>query len=81
MIVVWDRARGEVVGDVQESEHTAGGSAWLVIIPETVFSRGVFLGTKHIAELLAVVQASLRRKVASLDEDNWMFESEEETPG
>ena len=29
-------------------------------------------------DLLAVVQASLRRKVASLDADNWMFESEEE---
>lgn len=30
------------------------------------------------AEMLSVVQESLRRKVASLDADNWMFEREEE---
>ncbi|KAL8869620.1 MAG: hypothetical protein Q9174_004139 [Haloplaca sp. 1 TL-2023] len=29
------------------------------------------------AEVLSAVQASLRRKVASLDEDNWMFEAED----
>lgn len=29
-------------------------------------------------ELFAAVQASLRAKVASLQEDNWMFEGEEE---
>ncbi|KAL2045420.1 hypothetical protein ABVK25_012105 [Lepraria finkii] len=29
------------------------------------------------AELLTAVQASLRRKVASLDDDNWMFEAEQ----
>lgn len=28
-------------------------------------------------ELLSAVQASLRRKVAALDGDNWMFEAEE----
>ncbi|KAL8795976.1 MAG: hypothetical protein Q9195_001551 [Heterodermia aff. obscurata] len=28
------------------------------------------------AEMLSAVQASLRRKVASLDADNWMFEAE-----
>ncbi|KAI9881416.1 MAG: hypothetical protein M1830_003423 [Pleopsidium flavum] len=33
------------------------------------------------AELLAAVQASLRNKVASLEEDNWMFEAEQEAPG
>ena len=33
------------------------------------------------AELLAAVQASLRRKAASLDEDNWIFEGEREIPG
>ena len=33
------------------------------------------------AELLAAVQASLRRKAASLDEDNWIFEGEETKPG
>ncbi|KAL8720729.1 MAG: hypothetical protein Q9225_002463 [Loekoesia sp. 1 TL-2023] len=32
-------------------------------------------------ELLSAVQASLRRKVAALDEDNWMFEAEEAQPG
>ncbi|KAI9759279.1 MAG: hypothetical protein M1835_000404 [Candelina submexicana] len=30
------------------------------------------------AELLAAVQASLRNKAASLQEDNWMYEGEEE---
>ncbi|KAL8972836.1 MAG: hypothetical protein Q9183_000311 [Haloplaca sp. 2 TL-2023] len=29
------------------------------------------------AEILNAVQASLRRKVAALDEDNWMFEAED----
>ncbi|KAK3169518.1 hypothetical protein OEA41_008902 [Lepraria neglecta] len=33
------------------------------------------------AELLTAVQASLRRKVASLDDDNWMFEAEQQTHG
>ncbi|KAL9633041.1 MAG: hypothetical protein Q9164_004939 [Protoblastenia rupestris] len=28
------------------------------------------------AELMSAVQANLRRKVASLDDDNWMFEAE-----
>lgn len=28
-------------------------------------------------ELLGAVQASLRRKVAALDNDNWMYEAEE----
>ncbi|KAL9601855.1 MAG: hypothetical protein Q9219_002207 [cf. Caloplaca sp. 3 TL-2023] len=32
-------------------------------------------------EILSAVQASLRRKVAALDEDNWMFEAEEAQPG
>ncbi|KAL8943951.1 MAG: hypothetical protein Q9216_000764 [Gyalolechia sp. 2 TL-2023] len=31
-------------------------------------------------ELLGAVQASLRRKVAVLNEDNWMFEAEEAQP-
>ena len=31
------------------------------------------------AELLTAVQASLRRKVASLDADDWMFEGEDES--
>ena len=31
------------------------------------------------AELLSAVQASLRRKVAGLDADSWMFEAEEES--
>ncbi|KAL9613722.1 MAG: hypothetical protein Q9167_001736 [Letrouitia subvulpina] len=34
-----------------------------------------------VAELLSAAQASLRRKVDSLDEDNWMFESEKSNPG
>ncbi|KAF6241547.1 hypothetical protein HO173_000258 [Letharia columbiana] len=33
------------------------------------------------AELLNAVHASLRRKVASLDEDNWIFEAEQESTG
>ncbi|MCJ1368026.1 hypothetical protein MMC16_007165 [Acarospora aff. strigata] len=33
------------------------------------------------AELMSAVQASLRNKAASLDEDNWMFEAEQEAPG
>lgn len=33
------------------------------------------------AELLNAVQASLRRKVASLDEDNWIFGAEQESTG
>lgn len=34
-----------------------------------------------MSEILAAVQASLRRKVASLDDDNWMYEAEHEKPG
>ncbi|MCJ1256827.1 hypothetical protein MMC24_004651 [Lignoscripta atroalba] len=37
--------------------------------------------TSEPAELLAAVQSSLRRKVASLEEDNWMFEAEHEKAG
>ncbi|CAF9936980.1 MAG: hypothetical protein ALECFALPRED_007029 [Alectoria fallacina] len=33
------------------------------------------------AELLNAVHASLRRKVASLDEDNWIFDTEQESMG
>lgn len=33
------------------------------------------------AELLNAVQTSLRRKVASLDDDKWMFEAEPTRPG
>ena len=33
------------------------------------------------AELLSAIQTSLRNKVASLEEDNWMFEAEQEAPG
>ena len=32
-------------------------------------------------ELLAAVKTSLRAKVASLEEDNWMFEAEKEEAG
>lgn len=32
-------------------------------------------------ELLTAVHASLRRKVASLDADNWMFEGERDNNG
>ncbi|KAI4133319.1 MAG: hypothetical protein LQ347_002210 [Umbilicaria vellea] len=32
-------------------------------------------------ELLAYVQVDLRSKVASLEEDNWMFEAEQEESG
>ncbi|KAL9129858.1 MAG: hypothetical protein Q9217_001813 [Psora testacea] len=31
------------------------------------------------AELMSAVQANLKRKVASLDDDNWMFEAEQPT--
>lgn len=34
-----------------------------------------------VAELLALVQASLKHKVESLDEDKWMYEAEEEVHG
>ena len=33
------------------------------------------------AELLAAVHTSLQKKAASLEEDNWMFEAEDEAPG
>jgi len=33
------------------------------------------------SELLALVQASLKHKVESLDEDKWMYEAEEEVHG
>ena len=33
------------------------------------------------SELLAAVKASLRRKVASLEDDNWIFEAEQEKGG
>ncbi|KAL6719597.1 hypothetical protein ACLMJK_001517 [Lecanora helva] len=34
----------------------------------------------ELGELLAAVQASLRRKAASLDEDKWIFEADQEKP-
>ncbi|KAB8349636.1 hypothetical protein FH972_023655 [Carpinus fangiana] len=34
-----------------------------------------------LADLHSAVQASLQKKVASLDDDRWMFEPEEETEG
>ncbi|MCJ1485186.1 hypothetical protein MMC06_005360 [Schaereria dolodes] len=37
--------------------------------------------TSEPAELLAAVKASLRRKVASLEDDNWIFEAEQEKGG
>ncbi|KAI4127832.1 MAG: hypothetical protein LQ338_003012 [Usnochroma carphineum] len=46
---------------------------------ETYKSRSFVPGDKM--ELFTAVQASLRRKVAALDEDNWMFEAEEAQPG
>ncbi|MCJ1227753.1 hypothetical protein MMC12_004411 [Toensbergia leucococca] len=36
--------------------------------------------TGEPTELLVAVQSSLRRKVASLEDDNWIFEAEQETP-
>ncbi|KAL8674601.1 MAG: hypothetical protein Q9168_000976 [Polycauliona sp. 1 TL-2023] len=42
-------------------------------------SRNLVPGDK--AELLSAVQASLRRKVAALAEDNWMYEAEATRPG
>ncbi|KAL8658408.1 MAG: hypothetical protein Q9226_001014 [Calogaya cf. arnoldii] len=39
-------------------------------------------GTEEEKEqLLSAVQASLRRKVAALAEDNWMYEAEASRPG
>ncbi|KAL8899346.1 MAG: hypothetical protein Q9207_006247 [Kuettlingeria erythrocarpa] len=46
---------------------------------ETYKSRNLVPGDK--TELLTAVQASLRRKVASLDDDNWMFEAAEVEAG
>lgn len=37
--------------------------------------------SERVTELLNAVHASLRRKVASLDEDNWIFEAEQESTG
>ena len=31
-------------------------------------------------ELVSAVQSSLRRKVASLEDDNWIYEAEKEVP-
>ncbi len=33
-----------------------------------------------MVELMAAVQANLKRKVATLEEDNWMFEAEKAAP-
>lgn len=33
----------------------------------------------RFSEILSLIQQSLRAKVASLDEDNWMFEVEDDT--
>ncbi|KAL8734263.1 MAG: hypothetical protein Q9181_003253 [Wetmoreana brouardii] len=46
---------------------------------ETYKSRSFVAGDKM--ELLSAVQSSLRRKVAALEDDNWMFETEEVKPG
>ncbi|KAL8734485.1 MAG: hypothetical protein Q9166_001384 [cf. Caloplaca sp. 2 TL-2023] len=48
-------------------------------ILETYKSRNLLPGDKM--EFLSAVQASLRRKVAALDEDNWIYEAEEARPG
>ncbi len=52
--------------------------------PGGLFALSAFVGCKaHVgnSELLAAVQASLRRKVASLDDDNWMYEAKHKKPG
>ncbi|KAI4226253.1 MAG: hypothetical protein LQ349_006910 [Xanthoria aureola] len=48
-------------------------------IMETYKSRNLVPGDKM--ELLSAVQASLRRRVAALAEDNWMYEAETTRPG
>ncbi|KAL8905426.1 MAG: hypothetical protein Q9171_006661 [Xanthocarpia ochracea] len=48
-------------------------------ILETYKSRNLVPGDKM--ELLSAVQASLRRKVAALADDNWMYEAEAARPG
>ncbi|CAL8583107.1 hypothetical protein XPA_008743 [Xanthoria parietina] len=48
-------------------------------ILETYKSRNLVPGDKM--ELLSAVQASLRRRVAALAEDNWMYEAETTRPG
>ncbi|KAL8791454.1 MAG: hypothetical protein Q9213_000070 [Squamulea squamosa] len=48
-------------------------------ILETYKNRHLVPGDK--TELLNAVQASLRRKVAALSEDNWMYEAETVRPG
>ncbi|KAL8898795.1 MAG: hypothetical protein Q9192_001894 [Flavoplaca navasiana] len=63
--------------------HFRGWKQWLTFalvqgleerILETYKSRSLVPGDK--AELLSAIQASLRRKVAALAEDNWMYEAE-----
>ncbi|KAL9594545.1 MAG: hypothetical protein Q9179_005340 [Wetmoreana sp. 5 TL-2023] len=46
---------------------------------ETYRSRNFVAGDKM--ELFSAVQSSLRRKVAALEDDNWMFEAEGAKPG
>ncbi|KAI4229317.1 MAG: hypothetical protein L6R36_000969 [Xanthoria steineri] len=48
-------------------------------ILETYKSRNLMPSDKM--ELLSAVQASLRRRVAALAEDNWMYEAETTRPG
>ncbi|KAI4141735.1 MAG: hypothetical protein L6R39_005202 [Caloplaca ligustica] len=47
----------------------------------SVVNHHVPLAAHNIRELVSAVQASLRRQVAALDEDNWMFEAEEAQAG
>lgn len=43
------------------------------------FSSASILMILAATEILDIVHQSLRRKVASLDDDNWMFEPENDT--
>lgn len=52
------------------------GESSLLLLKVTSWRQCYVLTSPVTAEMLNIVHQSLRKKVASLDDDNWMFEPE-----
>lgn len=60
------------------SRQTSGEPDGELSRPISVFAWVVGLMELTAIEILQIVHQSLRKKVASLDDDNWMFEPEKD---
>lgn len=51
-----------------------------LVLKVTSWRRRYVLTSRATVEILNIVHQSLRKEVASLDDDNWMFEPERDVP-